>query len=139
MQKFKLKVITIILGLTAAQFGYAATCTKAITNSAVGSLTVPAGATCSLNGSSVEGDVTVQKGGNLILNNSSVSGSVQANAANSVKLMNSSIAGDLNAGQVSSIVNLNKSMVSGNFYCSSLSRLLSSNSMIEGRTIGKCK
>ena len=134
-----LKLITLTLGIGLAQFSFAATCEKAINNSSVGSLTVPSGATCFMNATSVKGDVTVLKGGNLILNNSSVSGSVQASMANSVKLINSMIDGDLNVGQLSSVLNLNKSMISGNLYCSATAKLINTMSSIEGKTIGKCK
>ncbi len=93
MKKLFLNTIIISCGLTAAQLGFAANCTGAINNNAVSNLTVPAGATCTLNSSSVDGNVNVQNGASLILNNSSVSGSVQANSAKVLKLVNSSVEG----------------------------------------------
>ena len=136
MKNILLKVTMVTIGLVAAQATFAANCSSTISNNAVGSLTVPAGATCTVNHSSVDGSITVQKGASLVLNNSSVSGKVQASTAKSLKLINSSIESDV---QAAAVVSLDKAMISGNFYCSPVTKLQSSNSMIEGKTVGKCR
>ena len=112
-----IKCMVTTFALTTAQFAFATNCTSSVNNSAVQDLTVPAGATCTLNNTGVSGSVSVQKGATLILNNASVQGSVQASTAKSIKLVNSMIEGDLNVAQASSTIILNKSMISGNLYC----------------------
>ena len=133
------KVSLVATVLLSSGMSYATVCNKTINNNAVGSLTVPSGATCTLNGTSVDGNVSVQKNGTFILNNSSVSGSVQADTAKAIKLINSSVEGDVKATQVATSLSLDKSMISGNLYCSSLVKLSANMSSIEGKTIGKCK
>ena len=86
MKKRFLRLITIACGLGVAPLGFAANCSSTISNNAVANLTVPAGATCTLNSTSVEGNVNVLNGGSLILNNSSVSGNVQAKYSQSIKV-----------------------------------------------------
>lgn len=137
MQKIISQLMLPIL-LTCSSLSFAAVCNKTMTNTALGQLTVPAGATCSLNMAAVEGSITVQKGASLILNNSSVSGAIQASAAKTLKLVNSSVEGDVNAAQGSAQISLDKTMISGNLYCSS-SKLRSSMSSIEGKVVGKCQ
>ncbi len=81
------KVSLVATVLLSSGMSYAAVCNKTINNNAVGSLTVPLGVTCILNGTFVDGNVSVQKNGTFILNNSSVSGSVQADTAKVIKLI----------------------------------------------------
>lgn len=136
------KIVTLLSVTTLWIFsntGFAAECTKTLNNIAVNDLNVPVGAVCKLNATAVEGNIHVQKGASLILNNASVSGNVQASSAKAVQLINSSIEGDLNAAQVSTALSLDKSMISGKLYCSSLVKLKSNMSSVEGQTIGKCK
>lgn len=128
----------LVLSLSSA-FSMAATCNKTINNNAVGALTVPAGATCTLNGTAVEGNIVVQKNASLVLNNSSVSGNLQADTAKSIRLINSSIEGDVRATQVSTLLSLDQSSVEGHLYCSSLVKLQSNMSSIAGQTLGQCK
>lgn len=137
MQKIISRLVLPML-LTCSSFSFAAVCNKTISNTALGQLTVPAGATCTLNMAAVEGSINVQQGENLILNNTAVSGAIQASAARSLKLVNSSIEGDVNAAQGSAQISLDKAMISGNLYCSS-SKLRSSMSSIEGKVVGKCQ
>jgi hypothetical protein len=73
-------MLMISLGLYSG-LSMAAVCNSQINNNAVGGLSVPANATCIINGTAVDGNVNVQKGGSLVLHNSSVSGSIQADAA----------------------------------------------------------
>ena len=117
MKNIFLKAVMVTAGLVTAQLTFAANCSGTISNNAAGSLTVPAGSTCTLNGTAVEGSVTVQKGASLVLSNSSVSGNVQASTAKSVKLINSSVEGDV---QAPSTLSLDKAMITGNLYCSSV-------------------
>lgn len=124
--------------LTCSSLSLAAVCNKTITNTALGQLIVPTGATCTLNMAAVDGSINVQKNANLVLNNSSVSGAIQADTAKSLKLVNSSVEGDVNAASGSTQISLNKAMISGNLYCSNI-KLQSNMSSIEGKIIGKCQ
>ena len=139
MKKMILKSSLFMILCSASIFSFAATCTSAIQNNAVGSLTVPANAVCTLNGTAVEGNIVVQKNASLVLNNSSVNGSLQADTAKSVKLMNSSVEGDVRATQVSTILSLDQSSIEGNVYCSSLAKLQANMSSITGKIVGQCK
>lgn len=73
------KFIIAVALLSCSSLSFAASCTNTIENNTISNLTIPAGANCTLNNSSIEGDVNIGKGGSLILNSSSIQGSIQAN------------------------------------------------------------
>lgn len=132
------KLIIAVALFSCSSLSFAASCTNTIENNTVSTITVPAGANCTLNNSSIEGDVNIGKGGSLILNSSSIQGSIQANQAKAIKLINSSVSGDIHIAQAVTTLSLDKSIISGNIHCSTSTKLQSNLSNIEGQKIGKC-
>lgn len=122
-----------------SSLSFAASCNSAIDNNTISALTIPAGATCTVNNSSIEGDVDIQKDASLILNSSSIQGSIQANQAKAVRLINSSVSGDVHATQAATMIHLEKSIISGDIHCSASTRLQTNLSSIEGQKTGKCR
>ncbi|MGN5762877.1 hypothetical protein ACNQO6_00805 [Acinetobacter calcoaceticus] len=136
------KIWKVIIPTTFAlscSLSFAATCNSTIDNNTLSDLTIPAGATCTVNNASIEGDVNIQKDASLILNSSSVQGSIQANQAKAVRLINSSVSGDVHAAQTTTMIHLEKSVISGDLQCSASTRLKTNLSSIEGQKTGKCR
>lgn len=79
-----------------------------------GNVSVPAGATCTLERASVQGNLTVARGASVSLISSSVNGNLQATAAASVSTAGSIINGNLHAKATTKSVTVNDTTVNGN-------------------------
>lgn len=100
--------VLVLLGASAGQPAYSseARCEGALSGQH-GSIRVPDGASCSLNGVRTNGSVQVGRGGSLAMTGSRIGGNVQADGARSVTIDGGSIDGNvqLNGGTSVRIVN----------------------------------
>lgn len=71
------------------------TCTGVLGAVTVDNVTVPPGATCTLNGTQVNGNVDVQPGATLNTNGASVAGNIQADGSGSINLSGGTVGGNV--------------------------------------------
>jgi hypothetical protein len=75
-------------------------CTSPLSDTSVGRLVVPAGATCTLTNVTVDGGVRVWEGGSLLTQGTTVNGSVVGRGAATVRLIDTDVLGTGTAGNI---------------------------------------
>ena len=88
------------LAVVPAQAVPATPCDSPLASTTVGSLEVPAGATCKLTDVVVDGNIRIMAGGGLFTHGSTLQGNVMGNGARTVQLVNTDIVGNGTTGNV---------------------------------------
>ncbi len=83
-----------------AQAAPATQCTGTITGGMTGSLVVPSGATCTLDGVTVNGNIRIMSGGALITDDSTINGNVRGDGARTVQLIDTDVVGTGTTGNI---------------------------------------
>ncbi|MDQ4038573.1 MAG: hypothetical protein M3313_09550 [Actinomycetota bacterium] len=88
------------LTVSPAQAAPATECTGTITGGTTGSLIVPEGETCTLEGVTVNGNIRIEAGGALITDDSTINGNVRGNGARTVQLIDTDVVGTGTTGNI---------------------------------------